>query len=178
MCGVVAFHAYHPAALPLERAPVDAVARELGQRSILADPRRGDMREVLNETIKRRETFRPFAPSVLRETVGAWFEVDDDVPFMTKVYRIRAGRRDAIPAVAHVDGSGRLQTVSAAAQPLYHRLIAAFERRTGVPMLLNTSFNESEPIVCSPGDALACFLRTGMDRLVMGTRVVTRQGTG
>jgi len=152
-------------------------ARALGQRSILADPRRADMREVLNRKIKRRESFRPFAPSVLREAVGAWFEVDDDVPFMMKVYRIRAARRPMIPAVTHVDGSGRLQTVSASAQPLYHRLIAAFARRTGVPMLLNTSFNENEPIVCAPQDAIACFLRTGMDRLVIGRRVVVREAS-
>jgi len=151
-------------------------ARALGQRSILADPRRADMRDALNEKIKRRESFRPFAPSVLREAVRDWFEVDDDVPFMTKVYRIRAACRGAIPAVVHVDGSGRLQTVSATAQPLYHRLITAFERRTGVPMLLNTSFNENEPIVCRPEEALACFLRTGMDRLVMGHDVVIRNG--
>jgi carbamoyltransferase len=148
--------------------------RALGNRSILGDPRRGDMKELLNLKIKRRESFRPFAPSILRESVAEWFEVDDDVPFMTHVYPIRAERRALIPAVTHVDGSGRLQTVTAEENPRYHRLIAAFRDLTGVPMLLNTSFNESEPIVCAPDEALDCFMRTNMDCLVLGERIVLR----
>jgi carbamoyltransferase len=149
--------------------------RALGNRSILCDPRRADMKDILNLKIKRRESFRPFAPSILREEVGAWFETDDDVPFMMQVFQIRAERRAQIPAVTHVDGSGRLQTVHAATNPRYHRLIAAFRAMTGVPMLLNTSFNENEPVVCRPEEAIDCFLRTEMDMLVLGDFVVTRR---
>ncbi len=148
--------------------------RALGQRSILADPRRGDMREILNLKIKRRESFRPFAPSILRECVGEWFEYDADVPFMMKVFTIRAERRDQVPAVTHVDGSGRLQTVSREHNERYYRLIKCFATKTGVPMLLNTSFNENEPIVCRPQEALDCFLRTGMDCLVLNDFVLRR----
>ncbi len=148
--------------------------RALGQRSILADPRRPDMKELLNRKIKRRESFRPFAPSILEEHTGEWFECDAPDPFMLKVYPIRPEKRSLIPAVAHVDGSGRLQTVSEHATPLYYRLIRAFAARTGVPMLLNTSFNENEPIVNRPEEALDCFLRTGMDRLVLGRAVLLR----
>jgi carbamoyltransferase len=148
--------------------------RALGNRSILGDPRRADMKELLNRKIKRRESFRPFAPSVLREAVPAWFEQDDEVPFMMKVLQVRAEKRPLVPAVTHVDGSGRLQTVSRAANPRYHRLIAAFEAITGIPMLLNTSFNENEPVVCRPEEALECFLRTGMDILVLGDRMIER----
>lgn len=149
-------------------------ARALGNRSILGDPRRGDMQEILNRKIKRRESFRPFAPSVLRGHVADWFEQDDDVPFMEKVYRIRPECRGIIPAVTHVDGTGRLQTVEERRNPRYHRLIERFRQRTGVPMLLNTSFNENEPIVCQPGEALDCFLRTRMDLLVMGRHLISR----
>jgi carbamoyltransferase len=152
--------------------------RALGNRSILGDPRRADMKDILNLKIKRRESFRPFAPSVLREAVPEWFELDGDVPFMMQVYPIRQDKRARIPAVTHVDGSGRLQTVSAATNPRYHALISAFHELTGVPMVLNTSFNENEPVVCTPGEALDCFLRTRMDRLVLGTRVVTRGHAG
>jgi carbamoyltransferase len=141
--------------------------RALGNRSILGDPRRADMKDILNLKIKRRESFRPFAPSVLREAVNDWFEQDDDVPFMMQVFQIRLERRAQIPAVTHVDGSGRLQTVSAATNPRYHQLISAFAALSGVPMLLNTSFNENEPVVCRPEEALDCFLRTNMDVLVM-----------
>lgn len=148
--------------------------RALGNRSILGDPRRPDMKDILNHKIKRRESFRPFAPSVLREAVDEWFETDADVPFMMQVFQIREEKRAAIPAVTHVDGSGRLQTVSEESNPLYHRLIKAFERRTGVPMVLNTSFNENEPVVCTPQEALDCFLRTRMDVLVMGNWLVRR----
>jgi carbamoyltransferase len=148
--------------------------RALGNRSILADPRRADMKEILNLKIKRRESFRPFAPSILREHVADWFETDDDVPFMMQVYQVRTERRLSIPAVTHVDGSGRLQTVHQHANPRYYRLIDAFRKITGVPMLLNTSFNENEPVVCKPEEALACFLRTKMDVLVLGNVVISR----
>jgi carbamoyltransferase len=150
--------------------------RALGNRSIVCDPRRADMKDILNLKIKRRESFRPFAPSVLREAVADWFELDGDVPFMMQVYPIRANKRALIPAVTHVDGSGRVQTVSAATNPRYHALISAFREITGVPMVLNTSFNENEPVVCTPKEALDCFLRTKMDRLVLGSHVVRREG--
>jgi carbamoyltransferase len=148
--------------------------RALGNRSILGDPRRADMKDILNLKIKRRESFRPFAPSVLAEAVPDWFTQSDDVPFMMQVYPIRPEKRAQIPAVCHVDGSGRLQTVSAQTNPRYHRLISAFNGKTGVPMLLNTSFNENEPVVCRPEEALACFLRTKMDVLVLGDWFIQR----
>ena len=141
--------------------------RALGNRSIICDPRRPDVQVILNTKIKRRESFRPFAPSILREAVADWFECDDDVPFMMQVYPIRPEKRALIPAVTHVDGSGRLQTVYQETNPRYYRLIKAFEALTQVPMVLNTSFNENEPVVCTPQEALACFLRTQMDLLVM-----------
>jgi len=152
--------------------------RALGNRSILCDPRRGDMKDILNLKIKRRESFRPFAPSVLREAAPAWFETDDDVPFMMQVFTIRPERRAAIPAVTHVDGTGRLQTVSEETNPLYDRLIRAFDRLTGVPMVLNTSFNENEPIVCRPKEAIDCFLRTRMDVLALERTVIRRRAEG
>ena len=148
--------------------------RALGNRSIVCDPRRADMKDILNLKIKRRESFRPFAPSILREAVAEWFEVDDDVPFMMQVYPIREAKRALIPAVTHVDGSGRLQTVTRDTNPRYYALIEAFRELTGVPMVLNTSFNENEPVVCKPEEALDCFLRTKMDVLVMGEWVVER----
>jgi carbamoyltransferase len=141
----------------------------------LGDPRRADMKEFLNIKIKRRESFRPFAPSVLDHFVGEWFEEDDAVPFMMKVFQIRSEKRPQIPAVTHVDGSGRLQTVRRDSNPRYHRLIDSFRELTGVPMLLNTSFNENEPVVCRPAEALACFLRTNMDVLVLGNVTVERR---
>jgi carbamoyltransferase len=148
--------------------------RALGNRSILGDPRRADMKNILNLKIKRRESFRPFAPSILREKVGDWFLRDEDVPFMLQVLPIRPERRGQIPAVTHVDGTGRLQTVDRASNPRYHALIEAFDRLTGVPMVLNTSFNENEPVVCRPEQALDCFLRTKMDVLVLGDYLVQR----
>jgi carbamoyltransferase len=148
--------------------------RALGNRSIVCDPRRADMKDILNLKIKRRESFRPFAPSILREAVSDWFEVDDDVPFMMQVYPIRHEKRSQIPAVTHVDGSGRLQTVTRSANPLYYDLIREFAATTGVPMVLNTSFNENEPVVCRPEEALDCFLRTKMDLLCMGNVIVRR----
>jgi carbamoyltransferase len=148
--------------------------RALGNRSIVCDPRRADMKQILNEKIKRRESFRPFAPSVLRSDVGEWFETNDDVPYMSKVFLIREEKRSLVPAVTHVDGTGRLQTVDAEENPRYHALVAAFRDLTGVPMVLNTSFNENEPIVCTPEEALDCFLRTNMDVLVLNEVVVER----
>jgi carbamoyltransferase len=148
--------------------------RALGNRSIVCDPRRPDMKAILNAKIKRRESFRPFAPSVLEEAVSEWFEENDKVPFMTHVFQIREEKRQLIPAVTHVDGSGRLQTVSWCTNPLYHRLITAYRERTGIPMVLNTSFNENEPVVCRPQEALDCFLRTEMDILVLGHVMISR----
>jgi carbamoyltransferase len=149
-------------------------ARALGNRSILADPRRADMREIINTRIKFRERFRPFAPSVLEARVGDYFVGAVPDPFMLQVYPVRPDRRAVVPAITHVDGSGRLQTVSERSNPRYWRLISAFERLTGVPMLLNTSFNENEPIVLQPREALDCFLRTHMDVIVMGPHVLER----
>ena len=150
--------------------------RALGNRSILGDPRRADMKDILNLKIKRRESFRPFAPSILREAVPTWFETDDDVPFMMEVFQIRQEKRAQVPAVTHVDGSGRLQTVHRDTNPRYYRLIEAFAEQTGVPMVLNTSFNENEPVVCRPEEALDCFLRTRMDMLVLGDWMIVRDG--
>jgi carbamoyltransferase len=149
--------------------------RALGNRSVVCDPRRADMKDILNAKIKRRESFRPFAPSVLEEAVGDWFEEDDAVPFMMQVFQIREEKRALIPAVTHVDGSGRLQTVYRRTNPRYHRLIGAYRDLTGVPMVLNTSFNENEPVVCEPKEALDCFLRTQMDLLVMGEAFIERR---
>jgi carbamoyltransferase len=148
--------------------------RALGNRSIVCDPRRADMKAILNAKIKRRESFRPFAPSILEEAVSEWFEEDDAVPFMMQVFQVRAERRHLIPAVTHVDGSGRLQTVFRHTNPLYHRLITTFGEHTGIPMVLNTSFNENEPVVCRPQEALDCFLRTQMDVLVLGNTIIVR----
>ena len=148
--------------------------RALGNRSILGDPRRADMKDILNLKIKRRESFRPFAPSILRESVAEWFETDADVPFMMQVFKIREARRKEIPAVTHVDGTGRLQTVTRAGNPRYARLIQSFRDITGVPMVLNTSFNENEPVVCRPEEAIDCFLRTRMDVLVLGDTLIRR----
>jgi carbamoyltransferase len=149
-------------------------ARALGNRSILADPRRADMRDIINTRIKFRERFRPFAPSIAVEAIDDYFVGAVPDPFMLQVYPIRPDKRSVVPAVTHVDGSGRLQTVSRQSNPRYWNLIKAFERVSGVPMLLNTSFNENEPIVLRPQEALDCFLRTHMDVLVMGRHVVER----
>ena len=148
--------------------------RALGHRSILADPSRDDAKEILNLKIKRREPFRPFAPSILKEHTADYFETVDAVPFMEKVYQIKEDKRARIASVTHVDGSGRLQTVDKTIQPKYYGLIQAFYQKTGVPILLNTSFNENEPIVNTPEEAHACFVRTQMDMLVMGNLVVER----
>lgn len=148
--------------------------RALGNRSIIVDPSRPDAKDLLNAKIKRRESFRPFAPSILKEAVLEYFEQDDEVPFMEKVFLIRPEKRAIIPAVTHVDGTGRLQTVEAKDNPRYHRLIKTFAEKSGVPILLNTSFNENEPIVNTPEHALECFLRTQMDMLVLENIVVSR----
>jgi carbamoyltransferase len=155
--------------------PAEFGPRALGGRSILADPRRPDAKELLNTKIKRRESFRPFAPSILKEYVGEYFELDEPVPFMEKVFPIRKEKQAMIPAVTHVDGTGRLQTVDKNISPAYYALIENFRRKTGVPVLLNTSFNENEPIVNTPAEALACYQRTDMDMLVMENIVVVRR---
>jgi carbamoyltransferase len=149
--------------------------RALGNRSILADPRKPEMKDILNKRIKRREPFRPFAPSILLESVDEYFEQNYPDPFMIKVYLVKPEKRALIPAVTHVDGTGRLQTVAQKDNPLYWRLIKEFEQITGIPVLLNTSFNENEPIVCRPQEALDCFLRTRMDVLFLGPYMISRQ---
>lgn len=149
-------------------------ARALGNRSILADPRRADMRDLINLKIKFREKFRPFAPSVAEEALHDWFVDAVPDPFMLQVYPVREEKRGVLPAITHVDGSGRLQTVSARTNPTYYRLIKEFERLTGVPVVLNTSFNENEPIVETPAQALDCFLRTRMDVIVLNNTIVRR----
>jgi carbamoyltransferase len=151
--------------------------RALGNRSILADPRRKEMKDRVNMSVKYRENFRPFAPSILEEKVGDYFECasTDRVPFMERVYHIRSDKQSVIPAVTHVDGTGRLQTVSKRYNPRYYKLITEFEKKTGVPVLLNTSFNlKGEPIVMTPTDAIRTFMSSGLDALVMGTFIITK----
>lgn len=148
--------------------------RALGGRSILVDPRRSDAKDLLNSKIKRRESFRPFAPSILKEYVSDYFEIVDGVPFMEKVFPIKKDKRELIPAVTHVDGTGRLQTVDYSVSPKYYSLINEFYKLSGTPILLNTSFNENEPIVNKPSEALDCYLRTSMDVLVLGNYIVKR----
>lgn len=148
--------------------------RALGARSIIADPRNPKAKDLLNLKIKRRESFRPFAPSILKEYVSEYFERGDEVPFMEKVFPIRLEKRTLIPAVTHVDGTGRLQTVDRAVSPRYYALIERFRQKTGIPILLNTSFNENEPIVNTPEEALDCYLRTQMDMLVLENCVIER----
>jgi len=148
--------------------------RALGNRSILADPRRSDMKDILNLKIKKRESFRPFAPSIMREHVSDWFEIDSEVPFMMKVFQIKENKRKIIPAVTHIDGSGRLQTVYEDTNYKFYQLINSFFKITNVPLILNTSFNENEPIICNPEQAINCFLRTKMDVLVMENYIIKR----
>lgn len=148
--------------------------RALGGRSILVDPRREDAKDLLNSKIKRRESFRPFAPSILKDKVEEYFEIYDEVPFMEKVFPIKTEKRNIIKAVTHVDGSGRLQTVDKIYSPKYYNLIENFNKITGVPILLNTSFNENEPIVNKPIEALNCYLRTSMDVLVLENFIINR----
>ncbi len=148
--------------------------RALGNRSIVVDPRRADMKDILNDRIKKRESFRPFAPSILEDHLDEYFEQQHPAPTMLMVYQIRPERRAEVPAVTHVDGSGRLQTVSRELNERYYQLISAFHGLTGVPVVLNTSFNENEPIVCTPQHALECFLKTRMDVLYIGNQVIRR----
>jgi carbamoyltransferase len=148
--------------------------RALGNRSIIADPRREDMKDILNARIKYREPFRPFAPSILGEATGDYFDQSYPDPFMIKVYNVLPEKQGEIPAVTHVDGTGRLQTVHQDTNPLYWQLITEFEKQTGVPVVLNTSFNENEPIVCTPEEAIECYLRTKMDALAIGNYLVTK----
>ena len=171
--------------------------RALGGRSILGDPRSAAMQSVMNLKIKFRESFRPFAPSVLREEAAAWFEFDGDSPYMLLCADVAAGRRremtseeqalwgierlnvprSTIPAVTHVDYSARLQTVRKETNPVYHAILSAFRDRTGCPVVVNTSFNvRGEPIVCSPEDAYRCFMRTAMDALVLENHILVREG--
>ena len=152
--------------------------RALGNRSILVDPRRAEMKDILNDRIKKRESFRPFAPSILEERVGDYFEQTHPAPTMLMVYQIKKDRRHEIPAVTHVDGSGRLQTVSRNVNERYYQLISDFDELTGVPVILNTSFNENEPIVCTPQEAIDCFLKTRMDVLYLGNVVLRREPKG
>jgi carbamoyltransferase len=152
--------------------------RALGNRSIVVDPRRHDMKDILNERIKHREPFRPFAPSILAEATGEWYEQDYPSPFMVLVYKTRADKRELVPAVNHVDDTGRLQTVEEHVNPRYYRLIKAFAAQTGVPIVLNTSFNENEPIVMTPEHALDTFRKTRMDLLVLGNHVLPRERVG
>jgi carbamoyltransferase len=149
--------------------------RALGNRSIVADPRRAEMKDILNERIKKREPFRPFAPSILEEFTDEYFEQNHPAPTMLMVYQVREDKRALVPAVTHVDGSGRLQTVNPGVNPRYYQLISDFHALTGVPVVLNTSFNENEPIVCTPRHALDCFLKTRMDSLYLGRYAVRRQ---
>jgi len=148
--------------------------RALGNRSIVADPRRPEMKETLNRRIKHREIFRPFAPSILAEATSEWFTKSQPSPFMALAYSVRPEKRERIPAPTHVDGTGRLQTVTREANPRYWQLIQEFGKLTGVPVLLNTSFNDNEPIVCRPEEALDCFLRTQMDALALGDLLITK----
>lgn len=149
--------------------------RALGNRSIVADPRRHDMKDILNARIKHREPFRPFAPSILQEDVADYFDQSYPDPFMLKVYNVLPEKQEVIPAVTHVDGTGRLQTVEKHANARYWRLIHAFKQETGVPIVLNTSFNENEPIVCTPEEAVSCFARTKMDALAIGNFLVEKE---
>jgi len=149
--------------------------RALGNRSIVVDPRRPEMKDRLNSRIKHREPFRPFAPSILEEATPEYFEKSHSSPFMIMAFPVRLDKRSAIPAPTHVDGTGRLQTVSRQTNPRYWRLIKEFERLTGVPVILNTSFNENEPIVCTPDEAIECFLRTKMDALAIGDYLAVKE---
>lgn len=148
--------------------------RALGHRSIIVDPRRKDVKDLLNDKIKRRESFRPFAPSILKEYISDYFVQTDYVPFMEKVYDVKKEMQDDIPGVTHVDGTGRLQSVDMSTSPKYYKLISRFFEKTGIPILLNTSFNENEPIVNKPDEAIDCFLRTKMDMLVLENIIVER----
>ena len=175
LCDVVSRHIANAEVVGWFQGRMEWGARALGNRSILADPRRADMREIINTKIKFRERFRPFAPSVLEEAVDEYFVGAVADPFMLQVYPVREDKRSVIPAVTHVDGSGRLQTVNRTANPIYWQLIHAFSLLSGVPVLLNTSFNENEPIVQRPEEAIDCFLRTDMDVLAIGRHLLEKR---
>ena len=149
-------------------------ARALGNRSILADARNPNIKEIINLKIKRRESFRPFAPSILAEDTLEWFQIDKEVPFMTEVYPLVDDKKSLLPGITHVDGTGRLQTVSEKNNPKYYYLLKKFKHKTGIPIILNTSFNENEPIVQKPQEAIDCFIRTNMDVLVLENWIISR----
>ena len=152
--------------------------RALGNRSLLADPRDPDMKDKVNAAVKHRESYRPFAPSILKEYTGEFFETDNENPFMQMVFQIKPEKRKIIPAVTHSDGSGRSQTVSKETNVRYWKLINEFRKITGVPVLLNTSFNDNdEPIVCTPKDAIRCFAGTGIDHLIIGNFLIPKKIT-
>ena len=149
--------------------------RALGNRSLIADPRKPEMKDILNSRVKHRQAFRPFAPIVLAERMKEVFEGDEDSPFMLIAKPVRPEWRDKIPAIVHVDGTARVQTVREATNPMLYRLLKEFEALTGVPVLINTSFNiKGEPIVETPQDAVNCFLTTGIDHLVMHDTMVSK----
>ncbi|MBS1790781.1 MAG: carbamoyltransferase [Acidobacteria bacterium] len=148
--------------------------RALGNRSIVVDPRRAEMKDILNSRVKHRESFRPFAPSILENRVGEYFEHSHPSPFMLMAYSVKPEKRSAIPAPTHVDGTGRLQSVNRDQNPRYWQLITEFDRLTGVPVVLNTSFNDNEPVVCRPEEAIDCFQRTKMDVLAIGNYLVEK----
>ena len=154
--------------------------RALGNRSLLADPRSPKMKSILNKRIKKRESFRPFAPSVLSEQVHNWFDISPDcksisTEFMEINFDVKKDKRKKIPAITHKDSTSRIQSVNKNTNPLYHKLISSFYKQTGVPLILNTSFNDNEPIVCSPEDAIKTFMRTQMDYLVIGNYLVSKK---
>ena len=149
--------------------------RALGNRSILADPRNPNIKKIINSKIKRRESFRPFAPSIIEEHTKDWFDIDKEVPYMSEVYQVKESKRSKISGVVHVDGSGRLQSVNFKNNPIYYSLINEFYKITKVPIILNTSFNENEPIVNKPSEAIACFQRTNLDILVLGNWILSKE---
>jgi len=163
---------YHPMRMEFWECEKKSINRQVN--NILITIGGSDMKNIMNLKIKRRESFRPFAPSIHMEATSEYFEIDYPDPFMMKVYKIRPEKRDLIPAVTHVDGTGRLQTVRKKDNPLYWQLIDEFRKITGIPIVLNTSFNENDPIVCKPEEALDCFLRTKMDVLVLGPYLIER----
>ena len=148
--------------------------RALGNRSIIADARNPNIKDIINSKIKRRESFRPFAPSILFEKTQEWFQIEKEVPFMSEVYLMKEDKLKLLPGITHVDGTGRLQTVKKSNNLIYYNLINSFYELTGVPIILNTSFNENEPIVNTPAEAINCFHRTDMDLLVIGNYVISR----
>jgi carbamoyltransferase len=152
--------------------------RALGNRSLLADPRRADMRNILNQRVKHREDFRPFAPSVMAEHADEWFEVGAHLTsheFMLFAPAVKTAQRERIPAVVHRDGTARVQLVTRRSNPHFHELISCFFAKTGVPMVINTSYNDSEPIVCTPSDAIVTFRKSGIDALFMDDVCLTAQ---